>query len=60
MKVALGNLDFPPRKQWEPLQIFEEEWHDHLLKVMGSYVKDGLRSVAEIEYLERHFCMFSH
>lgn len=40
-------------KQWEPLQIFEA-WHDHLLKITGSSVKDGLRSVAERD-LERHF-----
>lgn len=54
-KVALGNSDFLC-KQWEPLQIFEEEWRDHLLKIMGSYVRDGLRSVAETEDLET----FSH
>lgn len=58
MKVAVGNWDFLC-KQWEPLHIIKEERCDHLLKIMGSYGKVGLRSVAETEDLERRFCMFS-
>lgn len=52
MRVALGNSD-SLCEQCGPWQIFEEAWHDHLLKVMGSHVKVGLRSVADAEDLER-------
>lgn len=48
MRVALGNSD-SLCEQCGPWQIFEEAWHDHLLKVMGSHVKVGLRSVADAE-----------